>query len=91
MDLGIADDGECAGHEQAAQIVVPLFTDTAEPDAPPARVLFTRDVARRLMRTKAFLKSPDTFVEEVKFNASDPSLDHSPNNWPLCSIENTFA
>jgi hypothetical protein len=36
MELGIADDGECAGHEQAAQIAVPLFADTAEP-GPPAR------------------------------------------------------
>ena len=40
MELGIADDGECAGHEQAAQIAVPLFADTAEPGPPPARVLF---------------------------------------------------
>src|SRR5207247_4854041 len=40
MDLGIADDGECAGHEQAAQIAVPLFTDTAEPVPTSARVLF---------------------------------------------------
>ena len=31
MDLGVADDGERAGHEQAAQIAVALFADTAEP------------------------------------------------------------
>ena len=31
MDLGIADDGECSGHEQAAQIAITLFTDAAEP------------------------------------------------------------
>ena len=31
MDLGIADDGKCSGHEQAAQIAVPLFADAAEP------------------------------------------------------------
>ena len=31
MDLGVADDGECAGHEQAAQIAIALFTDAAEP------------------------------------------------------------
>ena len=31
VDLGIADDGERAGHEQAAQIAVTLFADTAEP------------------------------------------------------------
>ena len=40
MELGIADDGECAGHEQAAQIAVPLFADTAEPGPTPALVLF---------------------------------------------------
>ena len=40
VDLGVADDGECTGHEQAAQIAVPLFADTAEPGPPPARVLF---------------------------------------------------
>ena len=31
MDIGIADDGECSGHEQAAQIAIALFTDAAEP------------------------------------------------------------
>ncbi len=31
MELGIADDSEGAGHEQAAQIAVPLFADTAKP------------------------------------------------------------
>ena len=31
VDLGIADDGECTGHEQAAQIAIPLFADAAEP------------------------------------------------------------
>jgi hypothetical protein len=40
MEFGIADDGECARHEQAAQIAVPLFADTAKPGPPPARVLF---------------------------------------------------
>jgi hypothetical protein len=30
MDLGIADDGECSGHEPAPQIVIALFTDAAE-------------------------------------------------------------
>jgi hypothetical protein len=25
----MANDGECAGHEQAAQIAIPLFADTA--------------------------------------------------------------
>ena len=31
VDPGIANDGERAGHEQAAQIAVALFADTAEP------------------------------------------------------------
>src|SRR5665811_387398 len=31
MDLGIADDGERPGHEQAAQVTVTLLADTAEP------------------------------------------------------------
>ena len=30
MDLGITDHGERAGHEQAPQIAVTLFADTAE-------------------------------------------------------------
>src|ERR1035437_4724107 len=43
MDLGIADDGERAGHEQAAQIAVTLLADTAEPVLAPARVLFRHE------------------------------------------------
>src|SRR5262245_14050279 len=31
VDLGITDDSEGASHEQAAQIAVTLFADTAEP------------------------------------------------------------
>jgi hypothetical protein len=30
MNLGIADDGERAGYEQAAQIAIALLADTAE-------------------------------------------------------------
>jgi hypothetical protein len=36
MDLGVADDSERSGHEQAAQIAVTLFADTAEPLLAPA-------------------------------------------------------
>src|ERR1039458_8482343 len=43
MDLGIADDGKCAGHEQAAQIAVALLTDTAEPVLAPARMLLRHE------------------------------------------------
>ena len=38
MDLGIADDGERAGREQAAQIAIASFADTAEPVLASARV-----------------------------------------------------
>ena len=44
VDLGIADDGQRAGREQAAQIAVALLGDTAELLAPAARVLL-RDEA----------------------------------------------
>ena len=43
MDLGIADDGECAGSEQAAQIAIALFADTAELFLAPARVLLRHE------------------------------------------------
>jgi hypothetical protein len=43
MDLGIADDGKCAGHEQAAQIAVTSIADAAEPVLAPARVLPRHD------------------------------------------------
>src|SRR5664280_2620525 len=36
MDLGIADDGERADHEQAAQIAIALLADTAESVLAPA-------------------------------------------------------
>ena len=40
VDLGVADDGECSGHEQAAQIAVPLFADAAEPVLAPLEGCF---------------------------------------------------
>ena len=43
MDLGVTDDGERAGHEQAAQIAVTLFADTAEPALTPTRMLFRHE------------------------------------------------
>src|SRR5450756_379826 len=43
MDLGIADDGERTGDEQAAQIAVTLLADTAEPVLAPARMLFRHE------------------------------------------------
>jgi hypothetical protein len=43
MDLGVTDDGERTGHEQAAQIAVTLLADIAEPVLASARVLFRHD------------------------------------------------
>src|SRR5258708_36429969 len=43
VDLGVADDGECTGHEQAAQIAVPLFADAAEPVLAPTPVLLRNE------------------------------------------------
>jgi hypothetical protein len=39
MDLGVANDGECAGRKQAAQVAIALFADTAELVLAAARVL----------------------------------------------------
>src|ERR1700757_4692425 len=39
VDLGIADHGERAGREQAAQIAIALLADTAKLVLAPARVL----------------------------------------------------
>src|SRR5450432_4104625 len=43
MDLGITDDGERAGHEQAAQIAVTLLAYIAEPVLASTRVLFRHE------------------------------------------------
>src|SRR5215472_3034846 len=43
MDLGIADHGERAGREQAAQIAIALFANTAELVLAPARVLLRHE------------------------------------------------
>src|ERR1700687_3959594 len=43
MDLGVADDGERAGHEQAAQIAVTLLADIAKPVLASTRVLLRHD------------------------------------------------
>src|ERR1700704_1645485 len=39
VDLGIADDGECTGHQQAAQIAIALLADATEPVLTSAGVL----------------------------------------------------
>jgi hypothetical protein len=43
VDLGIANDGKRPGHEQAAQIAVALFVDTAKPVLAPTRVLLRHE------------------------------------------------
>ena len=43
MDLGIADHGERASREQAAQIAIALFADTAKLVFAPARVLLRHE------------------------------------------------
>src|SRR5262245_38502464 len=43
MDLGIADDSQRARREQAAQIAISLFADTAELVLAPARALLRID------------------------------------------------
>jgi hypothetical protein len=43
MELGITDDGERAGGEQAAQITIALFADAAESFLAPARVLLRHE------------------------------------------------
>ena len=50
MDLGITDDRQRAGREQAAQIAIALLADTAEPALAAARVLlrYQSDPAREV-------------------------------------------
>src|ERR1700674_1503017 len=58
VNLSIADDCERSCHEQAAQIAVTLFADTAEPVLAPARMLVrskpdpSREVAPRSERLR---------------------------------------
>jgi hypothetical protein len=40
VDIGVADDGECTGHEQAARIAITLFADAAELSLPPLECCF---------------------------------------------------
>ena len=40
MDLGVTDDGECAGHEQAAQIAVALLLILPSLFLPPLECCF---------------------------------------------------
>jgi hypothetical protein len=48
MDFGIADHGERTSHEQAAQIAVTLFADTAGPVLASTRVLLRHEPGREV-------------------------------------------
>jgi len=75
VDLGIANDGECAGHEQTAQIAIPLFADTAEPIPTPARVLFgNQPDPGREVATHVPVEEPST-ASQAEVGAA--SKDHS--------------
>src|SRR6266576_17971 len=43
VDLGVADDGQCTGNEQAAHIAVTLFADAAEHVLAPTSVLLRNE------------------------------------------------
>jgi hypothetical protein len=43
MDLGISNDGESPGGEQAAQIAIALLADATEPVLASARVLLRHE------------------------------------------------
>ena len=51
MDLGIADDGECSGHEQAAQIAIALLLMLPSLSLPPLECcLGTRPIQAEKLR-----------------------------------------
>jgi hypothetical protein len=61
MELGIADDGERARGEQAAQIAIALFADTVELVLAPARVLlrYEPDPGRKIPPRSGSLRISD--------------------------------
>ena len=79
VDLGIANDGECAGHEQAAQIAIPLFADTAEPIPTAARVLFGNqpDPGREVVLASATLATRAAPITLTLYAA----IDQEDTNW----------
>src|SRR6202044_884388 len=76
VDLGIADDGECARHEQAAQIAVPLFADTSEPGPPPLECcLGTRPIqAEKLRPDRKALGSATLATSAVASSGPTPGM-----------------
>ena len=74
--LGIADDGECTGHEQAAQIAVTLFADVAEPSLPPLECCFgTSPIqAEKLRPDRKVLGSATLATRAVASNGPTPGM-----------------
>jgi hypothetical protein len=56
MDLGIADDGQRACCEQAAQIAISLFADTAELVPTPSSMQGCRVVQRQCVGRSALMR-----------------------------------
>src|SRR5271169_1626128 len=87
VDLGIADDGKRASHEQAAQITVTLFADTTEPVLASTRVLLRhqpdpgREIASRsegFYGTRVPVEEPSTASKADSCTAAKGILfDHS--------------
>src|SRR5262249_43527218 len=76
MELGVADDSECAGHEQAAQIAIPLFADTAEFVSTPARVLpgNQSDPSEKLRPERKVLGLPTLATRAVANSGPPPGM-----------------
>ena len=76
MDLGIADDGQCAGHQQAAQVAVTLFADAAEPlPAPLECCLGTSPIqAEKLRPDRKVLGSATPATRAVASNGPTPGM-----------------
>ena len=62
VDLGIADQGERAGREQAAQIAIALFADTTEFVLAPARVLLRHQPGPMQVLYLRSIASPESMV-----------------------------
>ena len=63
MDLGVADNNECVGHEQAAQIAVTLFADAAKPFLAPTASAQNNDQASGSFKRNS-ASAPAGFCQE---------------------------
>ena len=77
MDLGIADDGQCAGHKQEVQIAVTSFADTAEPVLAPLECCFgTRPIQAEKLRPDRNARGSATVATRAVASAG-PTPGHS--------------